>query len=70
MGAFSRSPNPKKQLLRYPNRKGMEIMVNNVALLFSAVLHSLGLVITTKNILKRITKQVFMPVTKVATGNE
>ena len=56
MGACSRSANPKSQLLRFPNRKRIEIMINNVALLFCAVLHSLGLVIRTKNILKRITK--------------
>ena len=68
---LGRSDDSKRRKKRgWPNRKRIEIMINNVVLLSSPVLHSLGLVIRTKNILKRMTKSVFMPVTKVPTGNE
>ena len=54
---LGRSDDSKRRKKRgWPNRKRIEIMINNVVLLSSPVLHSLGLVIRTKNILKRITK--------------
>ena len=54
---LGRSDDSKRRKKRgWPNRKRIEIMINNVVLLSSPVLHSLGLVIRTKNILKRMTK--------------